>query len=71
MTPLTLGELHYLIQHSSRNKSPGTDGICYEFYRTHWEDIKEYLLAIINEMYEQHNIKEQQTGDNDMSTKKR
>jgi hypothetical protein len=28
-------------------------------------------LAIINEMYEQHNIKEQQTGDNDMSTKKR
>jgi hypothetical protein len=49
------------MQHSPRNKSPGIDGICYEFYRTHCEGIKEDLLAIINEMYQQHNIHEQQT----------
>jgi hypothetical protein len=48
MTPVTLGELHYVIQNSPRNQSPGTDGICYEFYRTHCEGIKEDLLAIIN-----------------------
>jgi hypothetical protein len=60
MTPVTLGELHYVMQHGPRNKSPGTDGICYEFYRTYWESIKD-LLAIINEMYQEHDIHEQQT----------
>jgi hypothetical protein len=40
MTPVTLGELHYVIQRRPRNKSSGTDGICCEFYRTHWEGIK-------------------------------
>jgi hypothetical protein len=48
MTAVTFWELHHVIQHSPRNKSPGTDGIYYEFYRTHCEGIKVDLLVIIN-----------------------
>jgi hypothetical protein len=62
VTAVTLGELHYVIQRSPRNESTGTDWICYEFYRTLWEDIKEDLLAIINEMYQQHNRNNKHRG---------
>jgi hypothetical protein len=61
MTPVTLGELYYVIQHSPMNKAPDTDLICYEFYRTRWEAVKEDLLAIIDEMYQHHNIYEEKT----------
>jgi hypothetical protein len=39
-TPITLGEFHYAVKQGRRSKSPGHDGISYEFYQTHWETKK-------------------------------
>ncbi len=37
---LSLEELNVIIHKSPLNKSPGLDGLPFEFYRTFWQDIK-------------------------------
>ncbi len=37
---LSLEELDVIIHKSPLNKSPGPDGLPFEFYRTFWQDIK-------------------------------
>jgi hypothetical protein len=34
------------------NKSPGEDGIISEFYRTHWEQIKDEFFLLVNDTFE-------------------
>lgn len=41
------------LKNTKNNKSPGLDGIPYEFYKFFWNDIGEYLLASLNYSYEQ------------------
>ena len=44
---ITLGEIEKVIENTSNNKSPGIDGIPYEFYKIFWETIKNELFLII------------------------
>ena len=46
--PITEQELYQAIRLSADNKSPGTDGLGNEFYKTFWPDIKGDLLSAIN-----------------------
>jgi hypothetical protein len=43
-----------------RNKTPGSDGIGWEFYKTNWSIIKEDLHDILNEMYIKNTVTAQQ-----------
>ena len=42
-----LEEIEKVIETTSNNKSPGMDGIPYEFYKTFWETIKNEIYLII------------------------
>ena len=44
---ITLDELEYVVSHCSANKSPGLDGLSYEFYQTAWPLIKETFVKVI------------------------
>jgi len=46
-----MDELHDAVRKGKRNKAPGPDGICHEFYKKIWDIIKNELLDIINIMY--------------------
>ena len=43
---LTLEELEYVVFHSKNNKSPGLDGISYEFFKFSWDLIQQDLLKV-------------------------
>ena len=43
-----------------RNKAPGKDGIGLEFYTTSWKIIKEDIVEILNQMFQQRSITQQQ-----------
>lgn len=43
-SPITLQEIQKTVSKMPGNKSPGPDGLPYEFYTTFWEDIKHMLL---------------------------
>ena len=45
--PMTLDELEQIVKACKKNKSPGLDGICYEFYQVTFEIIKEDLLQVL------------------------
>ena len=45
-TAMTLEELRYIIKDSQNNKSPGLDGISYEFYKITLDLIQEDLLCV-------------------------
>ena len=49
--PITEDELWNAISKGKRNKSPGPDGICHEYYKHAWEYSKHDFLAIMNKMY--------------------
>jgi len=34
------------------DKSPGSDGITAEFYKIFWPDVKDYLIASLNYLYQ-------------------
>ena len=38
-----------VLKNTKNNKSPGSDGFTYEFYKCFWKDIGIYLLRSINE----------------------
>ena len=47
--PITLDELKVIITKMPPNKSPGPDGLPYEFYLTFWEDLKYMLLEVFED----------------------
>lgn len=59
---ITEEELKKVIFSTAKNKSPGIDGIPYEFYQTFWYLIKDEFLEIIKEMFERGPEKSQQVG---------
>lgn len=42
-------ELDDIIKKTPFNKSPGPDGLPFEFYRCFWEEIREFILKVFNE----------------------
>lgn len=46
---MSLKELDDIIKKTPFNKSPGPDGLPFEFYRCFWEEIKEFILNVFNE----------------------
>ena len=45
---VTLEECTAALSSFSSNKSPGVDGLTYEFYRTFWEDMGPDLVSVLN-----------------------
>ena len=58
--PITTEELYQAISAGSRKKTPGIDGICLEFYATHWQIIKTEMTHLINNMFLNKAITEKQ-----------
>jgi hypothetical protein len=58
--PITLEEIHAALQKGGRKKAPGSDGIGLEFYTTNWKIIKEDIAEILNQMFLQRSITQQQ-----------
>lgn len=42
-------ELDMIIQKAPLNKSPGLDGLPFEFYRTFWQDINKLVLEVFRD----------------------
>lgn len=51
MEPITEDELYNTIKSSTMKKSPGPDGITYEFYLVHFALLKKDLLKLFNGIY--------------------
>lgn len=49
--PITEKELKYAVFKTKSNKSPGLDGIPFEFYHTFWDKIHQYFIDALNESY--------------------
>jgi len=49
--PITLEELLLAVKKRKANKSPGREGIYQEFFKTTWEWFKQDMLALLNHMY--------------------
>jgi hypothetical protein len=49
--PITTDEVHRALRAGARRKTPGIDGICLEFYITHWTSIQTELTQILNDMF--------------------
>jgi len=58
--PITIDELSHAVKQGKSNKAPGRDGICLEFYKKTWETTKQELLEIMNDMYREGQITDQQ-----------
>ena len=58
--PVTMEELFQAIKLGKPNKAPGRAGICPEFIKKTWEVIKYNLLEIMNDMYRDGIISDQQ-----------
>jgi hypothetical protein len=54
--PITLDEVTAAIKSGPQNKTPGLDGICFEFYSANWETVHMNLLELLNNMFLQSNI---------------
>jgi len=50
-TPIILDELRCAVRKGKSNKAPGANGISHDLFKTMWETIKDDLLEIINHMY--------------------
>jgi hypothetical protein len=61
LEPISLDELYDAVKAGKPHKSPGCDGITQEFFKSKWEIIKEDLLQIVNKMYGESQLPEQQT----------
>ena len=49
---LTIEECEEALKNMKNNKSPGSDGLPVEFYKTFWNDIKSILIGALNYAYE-------------------
>ena len=54
--PIAMEELRDAVKKGKRQKSPGTDGICHEFFKQMWDAIKNDMLDIINIMYMEESV---------------
>jgi hypothetical protein len=50
--PITMEELHEAVKKGKPNKATGEDGISQEFFKMMWDTIKNELLEVINQMYD-------------------
>ena len=57
---ITEGECLDAIQNMNHNKSPGSDGLSVEFYKTFWTDIKSFYTKSINYSYDNGSLTELQ-----------
>lgn len=53
---IALEEIRRAIDSLARQKTPGPDGLCAEFYQTFKEAISPVLLSVFNESYENHSL---------------
>jgi hypothetical protein len=56
--PFTLQELEQAVQRAKNNKSPGLDGLSYEFYKRTFASTGLHLLEALNEMLRQEQLVE-------------
>ena len=49
---ITQIELRNTIKSLKKNKSPGIDGLTYEFYQIFWEKLEPHFMSMINETFE-------------------
>jgi hypothetical protein len=52
-SPFTMDEIKEAVFQMEHNKAPGPDGFLTEFYQVFWEIIKEDLLALFSDLYEE------------------
>jgi hypothetical protein len=50
--PAEMEEVCAALRKGKEKKSPGSDGICTEFFKKTWEVSKQEMVEIINHMYE-------------------
>ena len=50
--PFSAKELHDALFHLGKGKSPGWDGLTAKFHLAFWDDLKQVLLAMINEAWD-------------------
>jgi hypothetical protein len=60
-TPVTEEELKAAVSKGACNEAPRIDGICLDFFKVDWDNIKDGMQAIFNRMYLDGRIMEQQT----------
>ena len=53
---ITIVELSKALLKMSNNKSPGQDGICIEFYKLYWKDIKYDFYGIVRQGLDNHRL---------------
>jgi hypothetical protein len=53
---ITLTEIKYVIKNAKNNKSPGCDGIPWEFYKIFYKDISIFLLRSLNDAFANKNL---------------
>jgi hypothetical protein len=58
--PITEEEIVRALKKCGKNKAPGDDGMCIEFYTENWETIKQDLLELLNQMFMQQRISTKQ-----------
>ena len=58
-TPITEEGLKAAVSKGACNKTPGRDGICLDFLKFNWENIKVVMQAVLNQMYLDGRIMEQ------------
>jgi hypothetical protein len=54
--PITEDELLQALKKGGKNKAPGGDGMCLEFYTENWPVIKQDLLELMNHMFMERGI---------------
>jgi len=58
--PLTIEELSSALRSGAKHKTPGIDGFSLEFYIANWDNIKQDLLELMNQMFLHKKITPQQ-----------
>jgi hypothetical protein len=53
--PITMNELLSALQNSKPGKSPGQDGLTYEFYKHFWKELSPFLLQVVNSSLQENN----------------
>jgi len=49
--PIDIEEIRLALSTGKRQKTPGSDGLDREFYKTHWKTMKDDLRNVLNQMY--------------------
>jgi hypothetical protein len=58
---ITIEEIKAALSIGGKNRAPGPDGICWEFYTQYWEIINPELCEVINQMFRQGLVTPNQT----------